>query len=139
MNNSYSTTLTIKANGNGLPKAWSTIRYDVELNVPLEVGGHSVMTITGVQSAIRKLDNPADTQPAAVGSSHKCAIVEGILEAYIVEEYAMAECAANRPGDSGSPFLPRLPRLPQYGVTRGGSAVPESGASGIPDGEGGLP
>jgi len=137
VNNSYRTTLTIKANGDGLPKAWSTIRYEVYLNVPLDVGGHTVLTVTGVQSMIRKRDDQADTEPAAVGTSHPAVITEGYLEAFIAEDYAMQECSAARPpGDS--PFIPKLPKIPQYGITRGGSASPQSGQGGSPSGDGGL-
>jgi len=97
VNNSYRTTLTIKTNGNGEPKAWSLIKYTVTLNVPLEAGGHTTLPVENVQSVQSWPDDPVDITPASVGSSHPAVITEGYMEAFIRELPAMANC----PGTSG--------------------------------------
>lgn len=139
MNNSYRTTCTIKSNGDGAPKAWSAIRYTVTVNMPLEWGGGTTVDIDGVQSAIAKKDDPVDTEPAAVGSPHPCVITQGFLEAFIAEEYAMAECVSAG-SSAASRFLPGgLPGLPpDTGGTGGNTAGTQGGQTGSGAGDGGV-
>lgn len=101
MPESYTTTLTIKSNGDGQPKPWSQIRYTVIVNMPLSMGSTAAVEYANVQSARFRPDNPLDVQPAAVGSSHECAVVLGnYLRAYIDEDYAMAPCPGSAAASS---------------------------------------
>ena len=88
------TSITIKSNGGDTPRAWSTIKYTVSVNVPTDFGAYTI-DVPNVQSKNKKSDTLADVVPAPVGSEHPATIRANILTCDIAEEWNMAECTSS--------------------------------------------
>lgn len=131
-----STSITIKSNGGDTPRAWSTIKYTVSVNVPTDWGTYTA-DIPNVQSKNKKSDTFADVVPATVGSEHPASITANILTCDIYEEWAMAECVKQPSGGAGRRRL--LGGASGVANTGGGgSGIPGGGGSSGSGGEGGI-